>query len=160
MPPDRKPGGGRPPKYDEPSRPVTLTLPDSVLDGLAKIDPDRGKAITKLTAAALRDTIPPEERVEVLKVAPKTGLLVIGPCQSLKRIPFLRLVEVSPARYLLALLPGQDFLALEVAIRDILDEIPADDREERPLLLSLLQHIKRLRKADQVSMGQILLVNL
>ena len=32
--------GGRPAKFDEPSRPVTMTLPDRILDRLAEIGED------------------------------------------------------------------------------------------------------------------------
>ena len=52
--PDKKNGGGRPPKFDEPSRPITLTLPESTLEGLRQIDADRGQAVVKLTRGALR----------------------------------------------------------------------------------------------------------
>ena len=39
--------GGRPAKFDEPSRPVTMTLPDRILDRLAEIGDDRAKAVVK-----------------------------------------------------------------------------------------------------------------
>ena len=39
--------GGRPAKFDEPSRPVTITLPDRILDRLKEIDADRALAIVK-----------------------------------------------------------------------------------------------------------------
>ena len=43
--------GGRPAKFAEPSRPITVTLPERVLNLLAAVDPDRAKAITRLVDA-------------------------------------------------------------------------------------------------------------
>ena len=157
---DKKNPGGRPPKFDEPSRPVTLTLPESVLDGLSAIDPDRSQAIVKLARAAMGqgpDGRPPVEIVEMVK---STGLLVIGPCQALRRIPFLHLIEVAPGRFLLALARGNDFKALEIALRDVLEDIPDHDKREKELVQLLLSNISTLRKSERVTMAEILFVNL
>src|SRR5687768_11664919 len=95
----RKSLGGRPPKFPGPSRPVTLTLPESTLEGLKQIHADRGQAIVKLTEAALRGGAASHSHVEIVTMADKTGLLVVGPSEVLRRIPFLHLVEVAPARF-------------------------------------------------------------
>src|SRR4051794_36688575 len=121
---DNREGGGRPPKFDEPSRPITLTLPERTLKGLERIDADRGRAIVKLTNAALREGADDRRQVEIIQVADKTGLLIIGPCEALRRIRFLHLVEVAPGRYLLALDSGNDFRGLELAVQDILEDLP------------------------------------
>ena len=158
--PSQKSAGGRPPKFDEPSRPITVTLPDSTLEGLLRVDPDRGQAIVKLTKHALgegRETVP---QVEIVKMAANTGILIVGPSVALRRIPFLHLVEVAPTRFLLALDPGNDFKALEIAIHDVLDEVAENDIRERRLLRELLDHIKHLRKSDRVSVAEILFVRL
>ena len=152
--------GGRPPKFDEPSRPVTLTLPASTLEGLEQIDPDRGRAIVKLTEAALRKNRKARPPVEIVEMVPGTGLLVLGPAPSLRKIPFLHLVEVAPARYLLALDSGHDFKSLELAIHDLIEEMPVEEKSEHPLLLDLLKNIRRIRKTDRVSMAEILFVSL
>lgn len=158
--PSPKSAGGRPPKFDEPSRPITVTLPESTLDGLLRVDPDRGQAIVKLTRHALgqgRETVP---QVEIVKMAANTGLIIVGPSVALRRIPFLHLVEVAPTRFLLALDPGNDFRSLEIAIHDVLDEVAEDDVQERQLLRELLSHIKDLRRSDRVSVAEILFVRL
>lgn len=158
--PSQKSAGGRPPKFDEPSRPITVTLPESTLDGLLRVDPDRGQAIVKLTRHALgqgRETVP---QVEIVKMAANTGLIIVGPSRALRRIPFLHLVEVAPTRFLLALDPGNDFRSLEIAMHDVLDEVAEDDVQERQLLRELLSHIKDLRRSDRVSVAEILFVRL
>src|SRR6476660_7138102 len=87
--PDRKGTGGRPPKFAGPSRPITLTLPESTLEGLKQIHSDRGQAIVKLTESALRASATSHSNVESVEMADNTGLLVVGPSKVLRRIPFL-----------------------------------------------------------------------
>ena len=157
---EKKNGGGRPPKFSEPSRPVTVTLPESTLETLRRIDEDRGQAIVKLTEAAASKLRPAPPLVEVVKMASKTGLIIVGPSAAIRRIPFLHMVEVAPARFLIALESGNDFRALELAIHDVLEDVPETEVRERDLIEQLLQNVRLLRKADRVSMAEILLVSL
>ncbi len=57
--------GGRPAKFDEPRRPVTVTLPVRILTQLAEIDADRARAIVKAVEAVL-GSVPPA-RTEVVR---------------------------------------------------------------------------------------------
>ena len=157
---DRKGVGGRPPKFAEPSRPITLTLPESTLEGLRLIDEDRGQAIVKLTQQAMRGGDAAQPQVEIMEMAANIGVLIIGPSAALRRIPFLHLVEVAPARFLLALDPGNDFKNLEIAIHDVMEDVPEDDVRERALIAQLLQHIRNVRKNSRVRMAEILFVNI
>jgi hypothetical protein len=152
--------GGRPLKYGEPSRPITVTLPESILRSLEQIHHDRGKAIVKLTAAAVNRSRTSPPKVEIVEMAANTGLLVVDRCDALLRIPFLHLVEVAPDRFLLALDPGNDFRTLEIAIQDVLDDVPVDAASERDLLIQLLRQIRSVRKAETVSMAEVLFVSL
>jgi hypothetical protein len=158
--PDRKGTGGRPPKFAGPSRPITLTLPESTLEGLRQIHADRGQAIVKLTEAALRTTAASRSNVEIVQMADNTGLLIVGPSKVLQRIPFLHLVEVAPARFLMAMDPGNDYRALELALRDALEDVAKDDERERGLIEQLLQHIRHLRKSARMRMAEILFIDL
>ena len=155
----RKNLGGRPPKFAEPSRPVTVTLPESTLTGLELISPDRSRAIVELTKKMLRSGGDARPLVEIVEMAKDTGLVVVGPSKELRKIPFLRLVEVAPARYLLALEQGHNFHSLEIAIIDALEN-RLDEKQERDLMTQLLNHIKGLRKAQRVSAAEILFVKL
>jgi hypothetical protein len=159
MPTSTNPAGGRPAKFDEPSRPVTVTLPERTLRDLESIGPDRGHAIVRLVDAAVsKDGA--RRRVELTKTGSHTGLIVVGPSQGLAKIPFLHLVEIQPGRHLLALESGNDFHTLEIAVRDILEDTPSEESEERGLLKELLDHIQILRKSARVSMAEILFVRL
>jgi hypothetical protein len=156
--PNRNPGG-RPPKYNEPSRPVTVTLPESTLRQLEQISPDRGEAIVKLTNH-LRASNISSSRVEILDVGRKSGLIIVGPCPVLSKIPFLHLVEVAPSRFLLAVDSEQDFAALELAIQDLLDSKEPNPQDEQEIIDELLSTIRHLRRNRQTSHAEILLVNL
>src|SRR5262245_25135497 len=97
---------GRPPKFAGPRRPVTVTLPESTLGRLAAIDKDRARAIVKITDAAMPDDRNPRRQIELVEVAPGLGIIIVGPSRLLQRIEWLRLVEVAPMRFLLAIPPG------------------------------------------------------
>ena len=157
---EQKYGGGRPPKFAEPSRPITITLPESTLQGLQRIDPDRGHAIVKLTQEALRHDSPTQPQVEIVEMAPNTGLIVVRPSKYLHKIAFLHLVEVCPTRFLMALDKGNDYRALELAVRDLMDDVPSEEEQEKELLHQLLEHVKKLRQSERVSMAEVLLVKL
>ncbi len=137
-----------------------MTLPESTLEGLRHIDEDRGKAIVKVTENALRDSSPDDPLVEVVEMAPDTGLIVVGPSRTLSQIPFLHLVKVAPTRFLIALAAGHDYKALELALRDLLDDVPAHDTREHQLLEGLLEHIRTLRRSERVSMAEVMLVRM
>lgn len=151
--------GGRPPKYNEPSRPVTVTLPESTLRQLELVSPDRGQAIVKLTRH-LTERKETAETVRIVDVGQKSGLILVGPSPTLEKIPFLHLVEVAPARYLLAVENGHDFGSLELAIQDLVDANAIESDSEKHLIQDLLTTIRRLRRTQQASHAEILLVNL
>lgn len=150
---------GRPPKYGEASRPVTVTLPQSVIKALHEIDEDRGKAIVKLTQSFISEK-EKREPVEMVEMVAQTGILIVGPSASLRKIPFLHMVEVATGRYLLALDPGNSLNKFELALHDALDEVPEDGASERELITQLLANIKRLRKSDRISTAEILFVSM
>ncbi|HEY4282966.1 MAG TPA: hypothetical protein VGM62_07865 [Chthoniobacterales bacterium] len=155
-----KNGGGRPRKFSEPSRAITLTLPESTLDELKSIDHDRGQAIVKLAHQAIHGNGVHKSPVSIVQATVDTGLVVIGPSQALRRIPFVRMVEVAPERFILALEPGKDFVTLEIAVNDVLDELPPGEEWERQHILQLLEEIRRLRKSERVRMAEILLIKM
>jgi len=156
----KKHPGGRPRKFQEPSHPITVTLPNRTLELLASIDHDRAKAIARATDMALPAHVPPQRLVEIIEVAERVGLLVTPPSRYLKKIRLLNMVEVAPSRFLLTLPSGTALAELEVAVSDMLDEIPRDEARERAILKELLNHMQRLRRADQVTKAEILVVAL
>jgi hypothetical protein len=150
--------GGRPPKFDEPRRPITVTLPERTLAGLAAVDADRAGAIVKLVDATL--AVPGKERklVDVVEVAPGAGIILVAPSRSLRQIPWLKLAEVTPGRQLLTVAPGTAVEALEVALLDLLEDLPASDDYERRILDELRQLIGDRRRQQNITKFEMLYV--
>lgn len=157
MPTHRSPRG-RPPKFLGPRRPVTLTLPERTLQGLASIDPDRARAIVKATDAALNGSPGSRAQVELFEVGPRTSLIVVGYSRYLQRIPWLGLVELAPGRFILTVPSGTPVDSLEIALGDVLEEIPAREAGERATLDELRQVLRRVRRSQTVSKVEILVL--
>ena len=149
---------GRPPKFEEARRPITVTLPERILQQLAALHGDRARAIVKATTLAIGFT--PEERplVDVVEVRPGEAIIIVGPSRRLLEIPWLRLVEVAPARHLLVIPSGTAIEQLEVAVSDILDRLPAEEKYERELLDELHRLLRQRRRQQDVSKAEILLI--
>ncbi len=151
---------GRPPKFSEPRRPVTMTLPKRILDQLAKIDQDRACAVVKVTEAVLGiNRKKHSQPVELVQMAPGRSLIVIGPCEPLKKIPWIKMIEIATARYLLTIPSGTPIEALEVSLRDLITfpESQKNEREKKILneLLNLIGHHRRSR---HLSKSEILVI--
>lgn len=150
--------GGRPPKFDEPSRPVTVTLPERVLRLLASVNADRAKAISNIVEIVLGKVESSRQPVELVKVGPRKSIILVAHSTYLESIPWLRLIEVAPARHLISLLPGTSVEKLEVAIHDLLDVVPEDEPRERELLELLHQNVRSRRRDQKLAKEEILFV--
>jgi len=148
-------GSGRPPKFDEPCRPVTVTLPERTLEGLAAVDRDRARAIVTLVDSVLRQD---GSAVEVVEVAPGAAIILVPPSRSLLQIPWLKLAEVKPGRYLLTIAPGTAIATLEVAILDLLEGLEPGEDYERRTLEELRQLIGTSRRQEKISKFEMLYV--
>lgn len=151
--------GGRPPKFDEPSRPITVTLPERTLKELEIIDADRAVAIVKATDNAVGSGFGSERLVELVTISKDQSLIVVAPCQSLRRIPWLNMVEIAPTRFLLALPSGTQVEVLEVAISDILEHLPETEARERSILGELRTLIASIRRNGRVTKAELLFVS-
>jgi hypothetical protein len=155
----KKSSGGRPRKFAEPSGPITVTLPERTLQQLAAVDKDRAVAIVKATDAVAHDGKEVDERVKLVQVEPGTSVIVVGPSSHLRKIPFLKLVEIAPSRYLLAIPTGTPTETLEIAIMDQIDSLGDEEHYERIFLNELRNQIRALRHAKRMSKHEIILVS-
>jgi hypothetical protein len=151
---------GRPPKFDEERSPITVTLPQRILQKLETIDLDRAKAIVKCVDTMIYQTWPDEKKVEVVEISKGTGVIVVGPSQSLKSIPWLKLIEIAPFRYLLAFPTGTAIDSLEIAIIDLIENLPENDIAEKALLVDLCQKISYNRRKEGHTKGEILYISI
>lgn len=154
-----KASGGRPPKFDEPSRPVTVTLPQRTLEDLERIDEDRARAIVKATRAAVGGRDGEGETVHVVEMVKGMGLIVVGPSAALRTVSWLSMVEIAPSRFLLALPSGTAVEVLEVALSDLLERLPPSQEGERQQLESLRRLLAKARRATLVTKVELLLVH-
>jgi hypothetical protein len=152
--------GGRPPKFQEPRHPVTMTLPERILEQLARIDPDRTRAVVKVTEAVSGSGEGPFKPVELVEMAPGQSLIVVGPSQALRKIPWLTIIEITPARYLLAIPSGTPIEVFEVALRDLLNDSSLKDNDrESSILMELLNVIGHTRRSRRMSKAEILIID-
>ena len=152
--------GGRPRKFAEPSRPVTVTLPDRTLRILKAVDEDRGKAITKIADGAAYEVDSDQAVLRLVEIEPGIGVLIVGPSKRLREIPWLRLAEIAPARYLLSMPSGTPPERLELALIDLLDTLDEGEDYERRLLNELRRHIGNLRRERRMFQSEIILVRM
>jgi len=156
----KKNSGGRPPKFLEPRHPVTMTLPERILELLAEIDPDRTCAVVKVTEAVVGTGKGHFKPVELVEMAPGKSLIVVGPSKVLRKIPWLKLIEIARTRYLLTIPSGTSIEALEVALGDLSRNPELQKNEhENAVLHELLNLIGHQRRAQRLSKAEILIID-
>lgn len=127
---------GRPPKFGRPSHVAALTLPDEVVRGLRKINPDLAWAIVTLFEKAPR-RIPAQESngqpdAELVKIAERRSLIVVNRA-AFKSFPGVNIVPLDATRAFLTLEPGHGMADLELAIIDRLENGSIAARERKAL---------------------------
>jgi hypothetical protein len=150
--------GGRPAKFAEPSRPVTVTLPKRVLQLLTAVDSDRAKAITKLANSSLYINGEPLKPVTTVKISRGRAIILVSHSEELKRLPWLRLIEVAPARHLISIQTGTSIDTIEVAMRDLLEDLPKAESSERTILEALIEIVHASRRTKTTTKEEILIL--
>lgn len=156
----RKPAGGRPPKFTESRRPVTVTLPDRILRSLAEVSRDRAKAIVKCVEAVAGAGVSGDRAVELVEVLPGKAIIVVKAGRELfEKIDWLRLVEIAPARHILVLPAGVPVERLEVELRDLIDGLPATATAERSVLERCWSILVAQRRKKSIYKAEFMLVD-
>jgi hypothetical protein len=150
---------GRPPKFKEPRRPITVTLPESTLARLAAIEPDRARAIVKATNAAMPADAKGRNPVELVEVMPGLGIIVVGPSRYLQKIKWLRLIELAPLRFLVTIPTGTAVDSLELELVDLLQNVKPDEKWEMSLLEDLRDLMRNLRLEGKLRKAELLFVD-
>ncbi len=134
---------------------MTVTLPQRILDLLGQVDSDRARAIAKVTEAAVGRDRPENRQMEMVEIAPGRCVLVVSQSEYLRRIPWLKLVEISPARNLLIIPPGTPIETLEVSLMDMIEDTGTDPKAVA-MLKQLRTTLSRLRREGRVTKGEII----
>lgn len=149
---------GRPPKFLEARRPVTVTLPERTLASLGAIDRDRAKAIVKAVDSLVNNGRKSRYRLDVVEVAPGTGVLVVPLIRGLDRIPWLHLIELAPMRHLIAIAAGTPIEKIELALTDLIELDREMAPNDVPLLEALRNQLRHMRRDARISKAEILFV--
>lgn len=140
--PAERGGPGRPPKFGRPSRAVTLTLPTDVLDRLAALNSDLGRAIVDLVEQHPRERAPRERAAELASYG-RHAVIVVRPLPALARLTGVQLVPLSNGRALMSLAPNQSIPELELELRDAIERVSGADRSALEQLANLLREARR-----------------
>jgi hypothetical protein len=136
------PRRGRPRKFTAPSRPVTLTLPEHVIDALTGLDPDLSRAVVRLAQPMLADAPhPPAE----LATFGRHSVIVVNPSRTLEQRTGVELLHLPDGRALISFDQPMTIAGLELLIEDALDDksLPPADREIFGAIGSILKAARR-----------------
>ena len=140
------PRRGRPRKFGEPSRAVTLTLPENVIAALDAVDHDLSRAVVRVTQPEMAKQ--PHPAAELVTFGGR-AVIVVNPTRTLERRTGVILVPLSDGRALIAFDESMTPARLELKIQDELDDraLPAEDARD------LREHPRpaRRRRADRQS---------
>ncbi len=139
---------GRPRKFAVPSRAVTLTLPEAVLERLAAIDRDLSRAVVRLaTKRAARDDDQPAD----LSIFGQRAVITVKPTPSLERRAGIDLVPLPNGRALISFDQPKTVSDLELILYDALDDrqlSPAD----RQVFEAIGNILKDARRSDDIKL--------
>jgi hypothetical protein len=144
------PRRGRPRKFTAPSRPITLTLPDHVIDALAALDPDLSRAIVRLAQPMLADR--PHAPAELATFG-RHSVIVVNPSRTLEKRTGVELLHMPDGRALISFEQPMTIAGLELLIEDAIEDkgLPAADREIFEAIAGIL---KTARRSDNVILLQ------
>ena len=144
------PRRGRPRKFAQPSRAVTLTLPDAVIETLEKIDHDLSRAVVRLAEPeAARRPHPPAELVSFGRRA----VILVNPTRTLEQRTGVVLVPFPDGRALICFDASITPARLELLLRDALDEHDLPD-EDGQVFESIRDLLKEVRRSTTVNLRQ------
>jgi hypothetical protein len=136
---------GRPPKFDVPSRAVTLTLPEHIIAALRAVDADLSRAVAQTVQSAARG-VPP--LAEVARHGHRAVILV-PQNRELGLRTGAELVPVSDGRALILLDRQQSAAQFELRLLDALSD-PSLADIDRALFEQIAGILKGSRRAGQL----------
>ncbi|HWK10959.1 MAG TPA: hypothetical protein VNR64_12950 [Vicinamibacterales bacterium] len=143
-----RPRRGRPRKFVAPAHPITITLPDPVVESLRLLDPDIGRAIVRLAQPLLgSQPHPPAE----LATFGRRSVIVVNPSPSLEKRTGVDLVHLPDGRALISFDQAMTIPELELVIADALEDsrLAAADRT---VFESIRDILRDARRSDRVAL--------
>jgi hypothetical protein len=141
------PRRGRPRKFAEPSRAVTLTLPENVIAALEAIDEDLSRAVVHVMQqeVAKRPRVPAQ-----LSMFGRRAVITINPSRALDELTGIVLVPLTDGRALISFDESMTVERLELRLRDAMedDRLSKADFEIFKGVADLLKHARRLENVE------------
>ena len=144
------PQRGRPRKFSEPSRPVTLTLPQRVIDALEAADHDLSRSIVRLAQPLM--TGPPGPPAE-LSIFGRRAVIVVNPSRALEERTGIVLVPLADGRALMSLDESTTIPEIELTLREALDDGQLT-REDARVFKCVAELLRQARVAEDVKAEQ------
>jgi hypothetical protein len=144
------PRRGRPRKFQVPSRAVTLTLPEHVIDALGALDPDLSRAVVRLTQPELAKR--PHPPAELARFG-RRAVIVVNPSRTLEERTGVSLVPLPDGRALISFDSPITISGFELMIEDALDDrrLPGLDRA---IFKAILEILRSARRSKDVTLQQ------
>jgi hypothetical protein len=137
---------GRPRKFVRPARPITVTLPEDVIDALRAIDADVARAIVRLVEPHLDKG--PQPSAELRSFGARSVILVPPNAQLGPRMG-VELVPLSDGRALIAFDERLSTTQLELRAADAIDDEELTPRD-RAVFESLVQLLRSVRQSSSL----------
>lgn len=142
---------GRPRKFGRPARPITVTLPDDVIDRLTRVDADLGRAIVRVADAVTSGRVAALPPAVVAKFG-RGAVILVTPSKHLRGLSGVDLVPLFDGRALIALSEGLSVAELELKVRDALED-PATTESERHVLTALAAILGQARRSQRLEVS-------
>jgi hypothetical protein len=144
------PRRGRPRKFSVPSRAVTLTLPETVIAALERVDRDLSRAVVRVTQPEIRKR--PHAAAELTSFGSR-AVIVVNPTRTLERFIGVMLVPLSDGRALISFDESTTPARLELMLEDALEAhtLPPRDAE---ILGSIRELLQKARRSTSVRLSQ------
>jgi len=141
------PRRGRPRKFATPSRAVTLTLPEAVIESLEAIDQDLSRAIVRIAQPQLaKRQHPPAE----LAAFGRRAVIVVNPSRTLEERTGVMLIPLSDGRALISFDEPMSIAALELRIQDAIDD-PRLSREDVRIFEEVGRLLRDARRSTDIA---------
>jgi hypothetical protein len=141
------PRRGRPRKFARPSRAVTLTLPDEVIDALTAVDPDLSRAVVRVAQPEMaKRPHPPAE----LALFGRRAVIVVNPTRTLEQRTGIVLIPLSDGRALISFEEPMSVAQLELRLQDAMDD-PRLPRADAQIFEQIGRLLRDARRANGVA---------
>jgi len=144
------PRRGRPRKFQDPSRSVTLTLPEKIIDALEAVDHDLSRAVVRLAQPEMAKQ--PHPTAELSSFGGRS-IIVVHPTRTLEQRTGVFLVPLPDGRAIIAFDESMTPARLELKIQDELDDHRLPD-EDAKVFEAIRDILKEARRSQAVTLQQ------